>query len=36
VATREWIYDADTDTIGEPRDIVDEAKRRQAVRLDRG
>ena len=30
--TREWIYDADTDTIGEPRDVIDEAKRRQAVR----
>jgi hypothetical protein len=33
--TREWIYDADTDTIGEPRDIVDEAKRLQAVRPER-
>jgi hypothetical protein len=30
--TREWIYDADTDTIGEPRDVIDEAKERQAVR----
>jgi len=30
--TREWVYDADTDTIGEPRDIIDEAKRRQALR----
>jgi hypothetical protein len=30
--TREWIYDADTNTIGEPRDVVDEVKRGQAVR----
>jgi hypothetical protein len=30
--TREWVYDADTDTIGEPHDIIDEAKRRQSVR----
>jgi hypothetical protein len=33
--TREWIYDADTDTIGEPRDIIDEAKRSVAVRTER-
>jgi hypothetical protein len=32
---REWIYDADADTIGEPRDIVDEEKRRRAVRPER-
>jgi hypothetical protein len=30
--TREWIYDADTDTVGDPRDTVDEVKRGQAVR----
>ncbi len=30
--TCEWIYDADTDTIGEPRDIVDELVRRRALR----
>lgn len=30
--TREWIYDADTDTLGEPSDTIDEAKRREAVR----
>jgi hypothetical protein len=30
--TREWIYDADTDTIGEPRDVVDEVQRGQAIR----
>ncbi len=29
---REWIYDADTNTIGEWRDIIDEAKRSKAVR----
>jgi hypothetical protein len=29
---REWIYDADTDTIAEPRDIIDEAKRRASLR----
>ena len=33
--TREWIYDADTDTIGDPRDIVNEELRRQAVRTER-
>jgi hypothetical protein len=33
--TREWIYDADTDTIGEPRDIIDETQRGQAVRSER-
>jgi hypothetical protein len=33
--TREWIYDADTDTIGEPRDVIDETKRAQAVRPER-
>jgi hypothetical protein len=33
--TREWIYDADTDTVGEPRDIVDEAKRGAAVHTER-
>ncbi len=33
--TREWIYDADTDTVGEPRDIVDETKRGAAVRTER-
>jgi hypothetical protein len=32
--TREWIYDADTDTIGEPRDIVDEARRCAAIRTE--
>jgi hypothetical protein len=30
--TREWIYDADTDTIGEPTDTIDEARRRLSVR----
>jgi hypothetical protein len=30
--TREWVYDADTDTIGEPHDTIDEAKRRKSVR----
>jgi len=29
---REWIYDADSDMIGEPNDTIDEAKRRQALR----
>jgi hypothetical protein len=33
--TRQWIYDADTDTIGEPSDAIDEAARRQAVRPER-
>jgi hypothetical protein len=33
--TREWIYDADADTIGEPRDVVEEAKRRTAIRPQR-
>jgi hypothetical protein len=33
--TRAWVYDADTDTIGEPRDIIDETKRSQAVRPER-
>ena len=33
--TREWVYDADTDAIGEPRDIVDETKRGRAVRAER-
>jgi hypothetical protein len=33
--TREWIYDADTDTIGDPHDIVNEEVRRQAVRTER-
>ena len=33
--TREWIYDADTDTIGDPRDIVNEELRRRAVRSER-
>ena len=33
--TREWIYDADTDTIGDPCDIVNEELRRQAVRSER-
>jgi hypothetical protein len=32
--TREWIYNADTDTIGEPRDIIDEAKRGRAARTE--
>jgi len=32
---RVWIYDADTDTIGEPRDIVNEELRRQALRPQR-
>jgi hypothetical protein len=32
---REWIYDADTNTIGEPCDIIDEAKRAKAVRPER-
>jgi hypothetical protein len=30
--TREWIYDADADTIGQPTDTIDEAKRRLAIR----
>src|SRR5579863_1204822 len=30
--TREWIYDADTNTIGEPSDIIDEVNQRQAIR----
>ena len=29
--TREWIYDAETDTIGEPRDIINVERRRLAV-----
>jgi hypothetical protein len=32
---REWIYDADTNTIGEPCDIIDEAKGAKAVRPER-
>ena len=33
--TREWIYDADADTIGAPHDTVNEDLRRQAVRAER-
>lgn len=29
---REWIYDAETDAIGEPRDIIDDAKQAHAIR----
>ena len=32
---RVWVYDPDSDTIGDPRDIVDEARRRAAVRTER-
>lgn len=32
---RTWIYDADTDTIGEPTDIVDEKRRAAAIRTTR-
>lgn len=30
--TREWVYDADTNSLGDPRDTIDEEKRRQAIR----
>ncbi len=33
--TREWAYDADTNTLGEPRDIIDEKRMRAAIRPQR-
>lgn len=30
--TREWVYDADTDALEEPRDIINEERRRAAIR----